>query len=239
MTTSDSRIENCVAYGYSVLVLRPRPDWARKELPERIVSESNCLKTDLTDVWLDAWREREGDMETVYREAHDHFGMDRDGVDKLCLWYQTKPEVDMHAFRTASAAEEVVRDLLPRRSDVVIVGVGLPRKYVDELLADDTGPVDGAPAGISELVLDALRRDQPLAGGGTALGFEPIVVNGGLSCSWLCNGIDRDADDKLGIKTNKSGLIERLEDADRVVQYIREDGHAEPGLWLPWLLVRY
>jgi hypothetical protein len=65
------------------------------------------------------------------------------------------------------------------------------------------------------------------------------VLNGGLSCSWLCNGIDRDADDKLGIKTNASGLIERLDEADRVVQYIREDGHAEPGLWLPWLLVRY
>jgi hypothetical protein len=237
---SDSRSDACVAYGYSILVPRQRPDWARKELPERIVSQSNCLKTDLTDVWLDAWREREGDMETVYREAHDHFALDRKAVDTLCLWYQTNPDVDMHAFRTVSAAEEVVRGLLPHRSDVVIVGVGLPRKYVNELFAGDTtGPVDGAPAGISELVLDALRRDQPLAPGGVALGFEPIVLNGTLSCSWLCNGIDRDADDNLGIKTNASGLIEGLEEADRVVQYIRDDGHAEPGLWLPWLLVRY
>jgi hypothetical protein len=86
--------------------------------------------------------------------------------------------------------------------------------------------------------VDALGREQPLAGGGAALGFEPIVLNGGLSCSWLCNGIDRAADHKLGIKTNAFGLIEHREDADRVVQYIREDG-AEPGLWLPWLLVRY
>jgi hypothetical protein len=71
------------------------------------------------------------------------------------------------------------------------------------------------------------------------LGYEPLVIDGGLSCSWLCNGIDRDADEKLGITTNAFGLIERLEDAARVVRHIRDDGHAEPGLWLPWLVARY
>jgi hypothetical protein len=131
---SDPRVEGCVAYGYSVLVPRPRPEWARKELPARIVSLSSCLKTDLNDVWPDAWREREGDMETVYREAHEHFGIDRTAVDALCFWYQRKPDVDMHAFRTLSAAQEGVRDLLPRGSDAVIVGMGLPRKHVEELL---------------------------------------------------------------------------------------------------------
>jgi hypothetical protein len=30
-----------------------------------------------------------------------------------------------------------------------------------------------------------------------------------------------------------------MADAARVVRYIREDGHAESGLWLPWLLVQY
>ena len=87
--------------------------------------------------------------------------------------------------------------------------------------------------------MDALRRDQPLERGGMLLGFEPIVIDGGLACSWLCNGIDRDADEKLGIQTNESGVLDRLDDAERVVRYIREDGHAEPGVWLPWLLVRY
>jgi hypothetical protein len=88
-------------------------------------------------------------------------------------------------------------------------------------------------------VLDVVKRDQPLAAGGTVLGFEPLVANGGLACSWLCNGLDRDAEEKLGIQTNAHGLIDSMADAARVVRYIREDGHAEPGLWLPWLLVQY
>lgn len=71
------------------------------------------------------------------------------------------------------------------------------------------------------------------------LGFEPLVADGGLSCSWICNGLDREADEKLGIPTNSLGLIDNPDDAARVVTYIREGGRGEPGLWLPWLLVRY
>lgn len=238
--TSDPRVGDCVAFGYSILLPRPRPDWARKELPERIISGSGCLKTDLTDVWLDAWREREGDLESVYRDAQDQWGLSRQAVDELCFWYQTKPEVDMNALRSLSAAQEVVRQLLPDRDDIAIVGLGLPRASVDELfLAAATGDTKGAPAGISELIIEALKRNEPLANGGTVLGYEPLVIDGGLACSWICNGIDREADQKLQINTNAFGLIERLDDASRVVRYIDDDGHAEPGLWLPWLAVRY
>jgi hypothetical protein len=52
-----------------MLLPRPRPDLPRQELPARITSGSSCLKADLTDAWLDAWRERDGDVESVYREA--------------------------------------------------------------------------------------------------------------------------------------------------------------------------
>lgn len=231
MTTRDSAIDDCVAYGYAVLVPRRRPEFL-----DGIVSRSRCRSTHLTDVWLDAWRERDGDMEGVYREAHDNFGMDRAAVDQLCLWYQTRSEVAMHGFIALSAAQEAVRDLLPQRPDVVIVGIGLPRKYVPQLSAPPPSP---GTAGISPLILEALESGQALAPGGTILGFEPLVIDGEVSCSWRCNGIERVADQKLGIKTNRAGLLDGIEDADRVVQYIREDGHAEPGLWLPWLLVQY
>ena len=51
--------------------------------------------------------------------------------------------------------------------------------------------------------------------------------------------IDPFAEEKLGIQTNAFGLIESLDESARVVTHIREDGHAEPGLWLPWLIVGY
>jgi len=240
MTTTDPRLADCVLGGYSVVLTRPRPDWARAALPDPIISWSRCLVGKLDDVWLDAYREREGDMEAVYDRALERFGLERTAVDKLLRWYQAAQDLQFDVFTALPPAQEVVRSFLTGRSDVAIVGVGLPRAYVQDLLAG--GPPRSENAGFVESfdpVADVVKRDQPLAPGGTVLGFEPLVANGGLACSWLCNGLDRDAEEKLGIQTNEHGLIESLEDAARVVTYIREDGHAEPGLWLPWLLVRY
>ena len=179
-------------------------------------------------------------METVYGQAQERFGLERAAVDKLCRWYQEGQELEFDVFTALPPAQEVVRSFLAGRSDVAIIGVGLPRAYIQEFLT--VGPPPSENAGFVESfnpVVDVIKRDQPLTPGGTVLGFEPLVANGGLACSWLCNGLDRDAEEKLGIQTNAHGLIERLKDAARVVTYIREDGHAEPGLWLPWLLVQY
>jgi hypothetical protein len=88
MTTTDPRLADCVLGGYSVVLTRPRPGWARAVLPDRIISRSRYLVGELADVWLDAYREREGDMETVYGQVRERFGLDRAAVDKLCRWYQ-------------------------------------------------------------------------------------------------------------------------------------------------------
>jgi hypothetical protein len=240
MTTADPRLPGCALGGYSVVLTRPRPDWARAVLPGRIISRSRCLVGQVADVWLDAYREREGDMEAVYSEALERFGLERTAVDTLCRWYQQGDSLLFDLFTALPPAQEVVWTFLAGRPDVAIIGVGLPRPYVDELVAGD--PPGSTHSGFVDAfnpVVDVVKRDQSLAPGGTVLGFEPLVANGGLACSWLCNGLDRQAEDKLGIRTNTHGLIDSLEDAARVVAYIRKDAHAEPGLWLPWLLVQY
>src|SRR5450631_1012227 len=81
MTTTDPRLSDCVLGGYSVVLTKPRPAWARVVLPDRIVSRSRCLVGELADVWLDAYREREGDLETVYGQAQERFGLERAAVD--------------------------------------------------------------------------------------------------------------------------------------------------------------
>jgi hypothetical protein len=44
----------------------------------------------------------------------------------------------------------------------------------------------------------------------------------------------------LGIMPNAAGLLADPEEARRAVAYISGDGvGAEPGLWLPWLLIEH
>ncbi len=46
--------------------------------------------------------------------------------------------------------------------------------------------------------------------------------------------------DDLNIAPNVSGFLETYEDAVQCVQHISSpEVGAEPGLWLPWLVVRY
>ena len=62
----------------------------------------------------------------------------------------------------------------------------------------------------------------------------------GIEHSWLCNSLERDAAEQLGVTPNSNGLIDLYDDADRVAEYAnRDDVTTEPGLWLPWLIVQY
>lgn len=230
----------CVLAGHWIIQTRPRPDWARTQLPERIVSRSRCLVDEVGDVWMDAWAKRDGDLTGVYRQAKEKFGLTESAVDELCRWYEHADDVDFDVFQTKTAAKRIVDGYLSARPHVAILGLGLPRRHVEAYLATAPPVPDGpAPGTVVDPTAKVLSRGDSLEQGGSELGFEPLVAEYGLGCSWLCNGIDRDAADKLGIQTNANGLLDSLHDAERVVAYINEEGRGEPGVWLPWLLVRY
>jgi hypothetical protein len=66
------------------------------------------------------------------------------------------------------------------------------------------------------------------------------VELGGLSHSWICNGLESHCAEQLNIRPNVAGLIEDLAEAERCCQEIsRDEVGAEPGLWLPVALVVY
>jgi hypothetical protein len=83
-----------------------------------------------------------------------------------------------------------------------------------------------------------ILKRRPVLETGTPLGFEPLGFNVGLSCSWMCNGLEVTVNRDLGITPNPLGLISTLSEALQCVAHISQDHvGAEPGLWLPWLLV--
>ena len=91
----------------------------------------------------------------------------------------------------------------------------------------------------------ALKRQQTLGLDGSVHGFELLVMPGEAphappSDSWLCLSLEKGASDHLGVATNRYGLIDTFGDAMKVVDCIERDTfRAEPGAWLPWLLIQY
>lgn len=85
----------------------------------------------------------------------------------------------------------------------------------------------------------AVRRE-PIAPGGRAPGYEPLVFDRPLSRSWLCNGLETDAVRELGAELNENGHIGNAEDANRFAEWVNAGGvGAGSGPWLPPLLVEY
>jgi hypothetical protein len=87
-------------------------------------------------------------------------------------------------------------------------------------------------------LLELVNEKRPPADGGNALGFEPLGFEATKFHSWLCLYARDEAYKRFGIRPNQLGLIDSLEDARQVNEYLLQTG-AEPAIWEPWLLLDY
>lgn len=123
--------------------------------------------------------------------------------------------------------------------EVRILELGLHHEFV-AMFCRDAEPEQHegfAPVG-RQGIHEALLKHRRTSDRGTPLGFELLLSDRTLSCSWLCNGLETVVAEQLHIKPNGTGLIETIDEAHPVTSFIaREEVGAEPGLWLPWLII--
>ena len=72
-------------------------------------------------------------------------------------------------------------------------------------------------------------------------GFELLATQHGLlTCSWVCNGLEKVCSERLGVRPNEHGFVDAESDAERCLTLIRKpETGAEPGLWLPFRVTIY
>ena len=135
-----------------------------------------------------------------------------------------------NAFLTLPLAREFVQRFVTDKG-VQIIGIGLHTS----LLPSFHGQLEKDMNQGSGLV-DRVGRMEPLADGGSLLGYEPL---GYEAMHFLAVSLRAGRSAKLlGIRPNQNGLISKLEDAIQVTEDLVRTG-AEPAIWEPWLLVNY
>jgi hypothetical protein len=200
-------------------------------LSGRTLSASACISAFFPDVWAIEWTSVAAE-ERVRQAAA--FGARKDAI----TWATSAFEKSFgwpNVFYTLDEAREA-RDFLA--ADVVLFGLGLDESHVDAFL--HAAQPAGDRAGESG-VFQCVRRGAPVLPGGEALGFELLATEHGLiTCSWHCNALEQTCAERLGVDTNRNGLVSDHSAAVRCSEFIsRPDTGAEPGLWLPWLLTLY
>ena len=236
---SDEWRETHVAGGYALARPWTRPAWSTSpRLPASLFTASSSLAPIGPGPDVLSWVTATPDERA--RHLAD-LGLPGGELDAVAAWVEAR-----HAsgewgwpsfFTSIDAARAFVETFQPRAPDLVILGLALPRAYLDRYVADH--PAD---PGVGTFAIDeAIRRPSTPAPGGTPLGYEVLGEElGGSFHSWHWNDLEPLVHDRLGITANDEGLIDDLEAATAAAELIGLDEvGAEPLRWRPWLLVRH
>ena len=237
----ESELSEFVSAGFLITREVTRPAYSSPTLlPDRILSASNCIAPFIPDTWCIDWTQ---DTPENRLEDAKAFELDASGLATATAWATQHfgarigwPNVIMDL----PSAQELVALVLSHLPDVKVLELALHRTMTADFCraAEPSPPQPGfAPAG-RQGIHEAIRTQTAPTPGGNILGFEPLVFDHALSCSWLCNGLDTVVEQALGIRPNQQGLMDTFDQARTCVEYIsRDQVGAEPGLWLPWLMI--
>ncbi|CAG0960660.1 hypothetical protein PLCT2_00736 [Planctomycetaceae bacterium] len=205
-----------------------------------IVSASNCLQDEcLPDFeWFSDKGDRKWLMETAPR-----LGLTEAEGDRIQAWVEagfraSPPSVRWpNVFASIDALRELVSIIGRVPAGFIAIGIALPCELVPRMLTEPDStketevwgqlgaalpPVPGLDLGWEVLGRETVENHM------NVLGFH----------SWLCNGMEEDAEREFNITPNARGFIERYEDARKVAEYC-DKIQPEPGVWLPWLITQY
>ena len=126
-------------------------------------------------------------------------------------------------------AREFALDYLSHIENLKLIAIALESSYRNEFLIDYNPKL-----GVDRI----LRSGQTIELNRGFLGYEILGDDRGSFCSFICNHLETDLKQKLGIRLNRYGLIEQYDLAIQATDYINlpETG-AEPLLWQPWAII--
>jgi hypothetical protein len=189
------------------------------------------------DTWSIAWT---NDTPEARQAAVSRFGLKASSLAEFTSWCTQALETGDLAwpgvFLDVDVALRTKARFLSQAEGLVVFGIALPRRLVGSFL-DETRPEagQGEPG-----VVAAIRRGEPPAPSGTALGFDVLGWDWGGFHSFICNGLEREFAKVLGVAPNQHGFFDGPVDAERCAEHCNlETTGAEPALWLPWLVLLY
>jgi hypothetical protein len=236
--------------GYLIVRIAERAAWmAADVLPEHLFSASACICPRVPGIWAVRWVSMPNEERFGSAEA---FGIGRERLAGIVDWVTAGLQSGKLGwpgmFLSLSTARAFAHEWLESTDGLALLGIGMQAQFVATFLRE------GAPGGAAArawgqdvaspgtpAVYAAVRKGRSPARGGQALGFELLGYDGmeGFH-SWLCNGLDRSVYAQLGIRPNEVGLLNTADEARRALQSISTAGVGkEPGVWLPWLIIRY
>jgi hypothetical protein len=204
-------------------------------LPERVFSASHCISELIPDNFHALnWEHYD---EKQRREYGPKLGVQEAQIPELVKWadehWKSRQLGWGNVFYSADEARSFVDHFIPSGQGLVLFSTGLHRKYVS-LFVEETHPPEKITAPGMWLLV---QKGVLVEAGGQSIGYDVLGYELAWAHSWLCYGFHKQANSKFGIRPNKHGFLDNLEDAEKVAKLANEsNAPIENKPWLPWLI---
>lgn len=256
---SGNRLTGYVAGGYFVVkpgIGRARATYDPQLLPERIASADRNGCQFIPETWCIEWAAP--DDEDTIRAYAAEFGLNGwSEIERLSEWATARFDQAFgwpNVCFSLETCQWLVREFLPNNDEVMIFGIAIPQNaWFDSLQAAEPpqASTDYAPIARGGIATMLARGERPEPDG-TTLGFEPILIEGGIQHSWLDQGFELSVFQKLGIRPNTYGLVDTYEEVQACIDLIRQldnptratesfvpSPFQKSGSWHTTLLIQY
>ena len=200
-------------------------------LPESIYSLSTCICDLHPPVAMLSWVGKQGFSPNEYQQRlglSDEVFLEV--ITKLDKFYEEQIFGFNSVFFQENAAQEFAKTYLHKIENLKLFQAISPAQLTDQILRE-TQTETYTPDGFETVLL---KKEVVEIDSSALLGYEIIVYDFGSCCSFICNGLETDFQNNLGIKINSKGYISSLNDAGKAAEYCNlESTGAEEGYWFP------
>jgi len=224
--------------GFYVISGGKSPEMTTSLLPERVVTVSSCIVETYPDSWALPWVATSPDE---LRRWQALLGLNDSDVAELRSWVVRAMDDEKfgwpNVFFSLNAAREFRQRFLAGVQDARILGLSLAVDVAKEFLRDEAPQEGRGGPGVWTMLRRGARLNRPAP----PLGFDVLGAEyGGAFHTFLCNGLEQDFKNKLGITFNRHGLISDYPMAVRASEYTNQDEvGAEPVAWYPFRVDDY
>jgi hypothetical protein len=202
-------------------------------IPQNYYTVSNCIGDIIPNTW--AWNKTLSKKEC--NQIKVDYNIDNNQIQNirettLELMKNDKFQLP-YIFPSIDIAREFYIKYFSHLEDVKIMGISLNEKYTNEFLVEEGNDDFGVSVNLS--------LSKSIDSNGKFIGYEVLGYEyWGFHTMYCHRNLINYCITELHINFNGRGLVDTLEDAEKIVNSIREAKVvAEPALWQPWAVYEF
>jgi hypothetical protein len=234
------KLTDFIVGGYYLIQGAPIQKWMNAELlPPILWSASSCICKKVPDAWVFPWT-KQPDPQKERKFYQDALGLNDNefiGLQQLFDKHLRENEFGYpNVFMSYQIVQHACFQFFCRLPNLKLVSIALPENEVQDFIDKFEPHGNIAENGVPK----KLRQYQKLEPHAMPVGYEVIGFDGADFHSLICSSMEEEVNTEYGVHFNRYGLIDKFDEAVRIVQDIRLGNLiVEEGYWAPWLISEY